>query len=174
MRRPEPATEDPQIIVKLMQNINSSLKILLSSNSIDSNSHEEVLSCLDFLIGLAPAARERTSEKEGLYLSRISRRRGDGESGRGAGLYGNLELAVEYFEGLVQYMLALVKAKQYKRLSQVGERVSKVHAFKNQNRRAEFASLKVKIYEMSLLGCLAVRKFNAALFFMRYLAAKHP
>lgn len=34
--------------------------------------------------------------------------------------------------------------------------------------------LKIKIYEMSALACLAVRKFNSGLFFLRYLTCKHP
>jgi len=52
--------------------------------------------------------------------------------------------------------------------------VSKVYVFKNQNKRSEFVDLKIKMYELSLLGCLAVRKFHASLFFMRYLAGKYP
>ena len=32
----------------------------------------------------------------------------------------------------------------------------------------------MRIYELSVVGCLAVKKFNAALFFMRYLSIKRP
>lgn len=70
-------------------------------------------------------------------------------------------------------MLQLLKAKYFKRMVQIGEKVSKIHVFKNQNKREEFAALKIRIYELSVIGCLAVRKYNAALFFMRYLSTKH-
>lgn len=71
-------------------------------------------------------------------------------------------------------MLELLREKYYKRMVQIGEKVSKIHVFKNQNKREEFALLKVRIYELSVVGCLAVKKYNAALFFMRYLSTKRP
>ena len=89
-------------------------------------------------------------------------------------IYNNLSVVLEYFEGLIEYMLELLREKYYKRMVQIGEKVSKIHVFKNQNKREEFALLKVRIYELSVVGCLAVKKYNAALFFMRYLSTKRP
>jgi hypothetical protein len=64
--------------------------------------------------------------------------------------------------------------KQWRKLFLIGERVSKVHVFKNHTKSEDFTAIKIKIYEISVLGCLAVNKFNTALFFLRYLATKHP
>lgn len=81
---------------------------------------------------------------------------------------------MKYFENLVLYLLGLLAHKQWKKLIQVGEKVSKVHVFKNHSKSVEFISLKIKIYEMCVLSCLAVNKFSTALFFLRFLVTKHP
>lgn len=49
-----------------------------------------------------------------------------------------------------------------------------MHVFKNHTKSEDFTVLKIKIYEISVFGCLAVNKYNTALFFLRYLATKHP
>lgn len=75
---------------------------------------------------------------------------------------------------MIFYLKGLLSHKQWRKLIQVGEKVSKVHVFKNHSKLTEFTSLKIQIYEMCVLSCLAVNKFNTALFFLRYLVTKHP
>lgn len=83
-------------------------------------------------------------------------------------------MVIKYFESLVLYLQGLLAHKQWKKLIQVGEMVSKVHVFKNHSKLTDFTALKIGIYEMCVLSCLAASKFNTTLYFLRYLVTKHP
>jgi len=81
---------------------------------------------------------------------------------------------MKYFENLVLYLQGLLSTKQWRKIIQIGEKVSKVHMFKNHSKNTDFIQIKIAIYEMCTLSCLAVNKFNTSIFFLRFLVTRHP
>jgi hypothetical protein len=50
---------------------------------------------------------------------------------------------MKYFEHLVLYLQGLLSHKQWRKLIQIGEKVSKVHVFKNHSKNTDFITLKI-------------------------------
>ena len=56
----------------------------------------------------------------------------------------------------------------------LAEMLSHAHFFKWQNKISAFQDLKVEVYEIAIVSCLALHKYCKSLFFIRFLVKKFP
>lgn len=71
-------------------------------------------------------------------------------------------------------MKILLHHQQFQRAKHLAQILSKAYFFRWQNKSMELKSIKKSLYDIGLLSCLSLEKYETAIFFVKYLAHREP